>query len=96
MAVSIKGEAAINIERETKGVAKPLGRLAQSRVPRFNWRMQEKATLGIKPLGVLKDGARNLNRIVKGKYHDNVEWGIVGASQSLGELGSGCQLNFVR
>jgi hypothetical protein len=31
-------------ERETKGVSRPLGRLAQSRVPRFNWRMQEKAT----------------------------------------------------
>jgi hypothetical protein len=44
MAISIKGEAAINIERETKGVSRPLGRLAQSRVPRFNWRMQEKAT----------------------------------------------------
>jgi hypothetical protein len=51
--------------------------------------------LGIKPLGMLKDRARYINRIIKGKYHDDVERGIVEVSHSLSELGSGCQLNFV-
>ncbi len=45
---------------------------------------------------MLKDRARNINRIVKGKLIDDIDGGIVGMGKPLGELGSGRHLNFVR
>ena len=52
--------------------------------------------LGIKALGMLKDRARYINRIIKGKFYHDVERGIVEVRDALGDLGSNRQLNFVR
>ena len=43
-----------------------------------------------------KHRARNIDRIIKGEFFDDVDRRIVGVSQSLGKLGSGRHFNFVR
>src|SRR5271155_218231 len=52
--------------------------------------------LVIKPLGVLKDRTRDINRIIRSEDHDYVERSIAGMGQLLCELSPGSPFNFVR
>jgi hypothetical protein len=45
---------------------------------------------------MLKDRTRDIDRIIKGKYHDDVERGIVRVGQLLGELSARSHFNSLR